>query len=74
MALVLASVGVYVHIPFCERICPYCDFAVDARKRIETAEQENYVAALLAELELRAPQFEQHHLDTIYFGGGTPSL
>ena len=74
MALVLASVGVYVHIPFCERICPYCDFAVVARKRIETAEQENYVAALLAELEIRAPQFELHHLDTIYFGGGTPSL
>lgn len=70
----MKSVGVYVHIPFCERICPYCDFAVVARRNLGEVEEEKYVAALLGELTTRAPLFSSHHLDTIYFGGGTPSL
>ena len=60
--------GLYVHVPFCSAICPYCDFAVvtgarDRRKR--------YVEHLLRELEARN---ELTGFDTVYFGGGTPSL
>lgn len=76
----VASVGVYIHIPFCERICPYCDFAVEAVGRVghsdgPFADRESaYVDALLAELELRADRFSGHELASLYFGGGTPSL
>lgn len=60
--------GLYVHVPFCARICPYCDFAVRTggpeRRRL-------YVDHLLAEIDLWAGEFGG--FDTIYFGGGTPS-
>ena len=77
--------SLYIHVPFCVSICPYCDFVVVAgaaargpRNRIVT-----FVAALRQEIELRAgpgsgfrsrEQRPQPPLDTIYFGGGTPSL
>ncbi|MFN0057954.1 MAG: radical SAM family heme chaperone HemW [Planctomycetota bacterium] len=60
--------GLYVHYPFCSAICPYCDFAVV--KGGANARSQLY-AALRAELELIEWPFE---IDTIYFGGGTPSL
>ena len=62
--------GVYVHIPFCARICPYCDFAVAVER---SGERERLVDALKREIEQRAPTF-RHGVDTIYFGGGTPSV
>ncbi|MBM4382912.1 MAG: radical SAM family heme chaperone HemW [Deltaproteobacteria bacterium] len=68
------SVGAYVHVPFCERICPYCDFPVVAARSLTRAEEDRYVAALLGELAGRAVDFAGRALDTIYFGGGTPSL
>jgi oxygen-independent coproporphyrinogen-3 oxidase len=68
------SLGVYLHVPFCERICPYCDFAVVAARPLRPPDEERYVAALLAELALRAPAWEGHRLATVYLGGGTPSL
>src|SRR5262245_12758241 len=68
------TLGVYVHVPFCERVCPYCDFAVVAARRLARAEEERYVAALVAELAARAPLFAGRALETIYFGGGTPAL
>lgn len=68
------AVGVYLHLPFCERICPYCDFAVVAARRLEPAVEARTVAGLLAELEARAPDFAGRSLATIYLGGGTPSL
>ncbi len=68
------SVGVYVHIPFCERICPYCDFAVVAARKLSPADEERYVSALLAELAGRSEAFAGRALATLYFGGGTPSL
>ena len=60
--------GIYVHVPFCSAICPYCDFAVlmgdaDARAR--------YVETLLAELATVDP--DDWSCDTLYLGGGTPS-
>ena len=63
-----APAGVYVHLPFCDRICPYCDFAVVEHQRVRV---ERYLRALHAEID-RAPQ-PRHPVSTIYLGGGTPS-
>lgn len=68
------SVGVYLHVPFCERICPYCDFPVVAARRLDAGREAAYVGALLAELAQRRGEFAEHHLASIYLGGGTPSL
>ncbi len=68
------SLGVYLHVPFCQRICPYCDFAVVAARRLAAADEARYVAALGAELEGRAARFGERSLETIYLGGGTPAL
>ncbi|MBW1885157.1 MAG: radical SAM family heme chaperone HemW [Deltaproteobacteria bacterium] len=69
-----SQVGVYLHLPFCERICPYCDFAVVAARPLEAALEARYVAALRAELERRRGDFSGRSLASLYFGGGTPSL
>ena len=61
--------GVYLHIPFCRSRCSYCDFATDVYKSAEIV--ESYVSALTKEIE-NFPAGEA--IDTIYFGGGTPSL
>lgn len=68
------AVGVYVHLPFCERICPYCDFAVVAARPLEPEVEARYLEGLRSELTARAPAFEGRRLASIYFGGGTPSL
>lgn len=64
------SAGVYIHIPFCISRCSYCDFATDVYRDIETVER--YVAALVSEICQFKPVGQ--NIDTIYFGGGTPSL
>ncbi len=63
------SSGVYLHIPFCRSRCSYCDFATDVYKTAEIV--ESYVSALVKEIEIFPVQ---KTVDTIYFGGGTPSL
>lgn len=68
------TVGVYVHIPFCERVCPYCDFAVVGVRVLDPAREDRYVDALLCELEARRGAFEGRSLASLYLGGGTPSL
>ncbi len=68
------TLGVYLHVPFCERICPYCDFPVVAARTLSRADEESYVEALLRELEGRREAFAGRRLETLYFGGGTPSL
>ncbi len=73
-----ADLGIYVHIPFCERVCPYCDFAVEAVGQLDRELERAYVELLLRELELaRSALYERlegRSLATVYFGGGTPSL
>lgn len=63
--------GVYVHVPFCPYVCPYCDFNVLVRR---APPWEAFVAALRRELEARASIFAGQALESLYFGGGTPSL
>ena len=63
--------GIYLHIPFCKHKCTYCDFT-SFPNRLEYAEA--YMACLYKEIELRAKQLENHTFDTVYFGGGTPSV
>ena len=67
------DLGVYVHIPFCERICPYCDFAVVRAPTLAPAREAAFVAALQREFAVRLPAFGAARLATLYFGGGTPS-
>jgi len=67
------ELGVYVHVPFCARICPYCDFAVVRAPELARDREDAFVAALIAEFERRLPLFQASRLATLYFGGGTPS-
>ncbi len=67
------AVAVYVHWPYCARICPYCDFNV-VRDRGRTAEQAGLVEAILADLAAQAALIGARPLASIFFGGGTPSL
>lgn len=61
--------GLYVHVPFCSAICPYCDFAVVKGSEVR---RRSFVETLLAEIHLASG--DARPFDTIYFGGGTPSL
>jgi putative oxygen-independent coproporphyrinogen III oxidase len=69
-----ARFGVYVHFPYCLSKCPYCDFASVAAKQVP---EERYASAILRELEQRLetePALRGRRAESIYFGGGTPSL
>lgn len=61
--------GIYIHIPFCKRRCIYCDFFSSTHSDLI----DNYVDALCKELELRKDYLAHAPINTIYFGGGTPS-
>ncbi len=63
--------GVYVHWPYCARICPYCDFNVYAAKARDTAPLFD---ALLRDLDGWRARTGEREVDSIFFGGGTPSL
>jgi putative oxygen-independent coproporphyrinogen III oxidase len=63
--------GVYVHWPYCARVCPYCDFNVYAAKARDTA---SLLDAILRDLEGWRARTGERTVDTIFFGGGTPSL
>ena len=63
--------GIYLHIPFCRSRCSYCDFATGT---YESALADRYVRALAQEIAAFSIEGEAHEVDTIYFGGGTPSL
>lgn len=65
------KLGVYVHWPFCARICPYCDFNVYKHRGVDSA---RWTAALIRDLEHWAARTRGRRLTSLYFGGGTPSL
>lgn len=62
--------GLYFHIPFCKRICAYCDFY----KSVQLDRMDDLVGAMHRELEARRDYLQGEKLTTRYFGGGTPSL
>lgn len=61
--------GIYIHIPFCKTRCIYCDFYSTTRSELK----ERYIHALCRELEIRRQYLQGEPIETIYFGGGTPS-
>ena len=64
--------GLYIHIPFCSTVCPYCDFSV---LRAGVPARKRFVDHLVAEVPLAAREWhDPTPFDTVYFGGGTPSL
>ncbi|SDD96651.1 oxygen-independent coproporphyrinogen-3 oxidase [Pricia antarctica] len=62
--------GIYIHIPFCKQACHYCDFHFST----VMGKKEAMVSALQKELVLRRDEFSDEVVETIYFGGGTPSV
>jgi len=62
--------GIYIHIPFCKQACYYCDFHFSTSLK----KKEELIEALVTELELRKKELQNQVVETIYFGGGTPSL
>lgn len=68
----LPPLSLYIHIPWCVRKCPYCDF--NSHEKKETLPERAYTAALLADLEQDLPRIWGRPIESIFFGGGTPSL
>lgn len=64
--------GVYVHIPWCVRKCPYCDF--NSHQVRDVLPEAEYVSALATDLEMASPQVWGRKIHTVFFGGGTPSV
>jgi len=62
--------GIYIHIPFCKQACHYCDFHFSTSLK----KKDDLIQSLITELELRKEEFKNTVVETIYFGGGTPSL
>ena len=62
--------GIYVHIPFCKKACHYCDFHFSTSLN----NKEALVKSILSEIDLRINYLTDKNIETIYFGGGTPSL
>jgi len=64
--------SLYIHIPWCVRKCPYCDF--NSHEARGTAPEDDYIAALIADLESALPLIWGRKIYTVFFGGGTPSV
>lgn len=67
----MGNLSLYIHIPFCVKKCNYCDF-LSAPCNEET--KQKYVDVLCSEIAYRAKQFKDRKVDTVFFGGGTPSI
>ena len=67
----LPPLGLYIHLPWCERKCPYCDFN---SHEIQELPETQYIDALLQDLDTDIPQLHQREVATLFIGGGTPSL
>ncbi len=68
----LPPLSLYIHIPWCVRKCPYCDF--NSHQARGALPEQQYVAALIRDLELALPLIWGRKVYTVFFGGGTPSL
>ncbi|MCG8206061.1 radical SAM family heme chaperone HemW [Tenacibaculum finnmarkense] len=62
--------GIYIHIPFCKQACFYCDFHFSTSLK----KKNELISCLITELEIRKNELQNELIETIYFGGGTPSL
>lgn len=62
--------GIYIHIPFCKQACHYCDFHFSTSMK----KKEEMVLAIAKEIKMRKNEFKNEIVETIYFGGGTPSV
>ncbi len=67
-----ASLALYVHMPWCVRKCPYCDFNSHQLKSAQP--DASYIDALLRDFDSESPRLAGRRIDTVFFGGGTPSL
>ncbi len=65
------NLGLYIHIPFCRTLCVYCAFPTYANK---TSRIGDYIDSLINEITAKSKDFGEYQVDSIYFGGGTPSL
>ncbi len=62
--------GIYIHIPFCRKACRYCDFYFSVNLHY----LDSFVDALVKEIRQKGESNAGHNLETLYLGGGTPSL
>lgn len=62
--------GIYIHIPFCKQKCHYCNFYTVISQKY----RDGFISAILKELEQRKNYLNDKHINTVYFGGGTPSM
>jgi putative oxygen-independent coproporphyrinogen III oxidase len=65
-------VALYVHMPWCVRKCPYCDF--NSHQLKSAAPDASYIDALIRDFDFELPRLKGRRIDTVFFGGGTPSL
>ncbi|WP_396602988.1 radical SAM family heme chaperone HemW [Algibacter sp. R77976] len=65
-----AAASIYIHIPFCKQACHYCDFHFSTSLK----KKDELIQCLVQELEIRQGELKNQTVETIYFGGGTPSL
>ncbi|PWA05654.1 radical SAM family heme chaperone HemW [Flavobacterium psychrotolerans] len=62
--------GIYIHIPFCKQACHYCDFHFSTSMK----KKDQMILAMAKEIQMRKSEFKDEVVETIYFGGGTPSV
>jgi putative oxygen-independent coproporphyrinogen III oxidase len=72
LAAAEASLALYVHMPWCVRKCPYCDF--NSHQLKSALPDAAYIDALIRDFDLELPRLEGRRIETVFFGGGTPSL
>ena len=68
----LPPLSLYIHIPWCVRKCPYCDF--NSHEAREPVPEQCYIDALIADLEAALPLVWGRNVYSVFFGGGTPSV
>ncbi len=69
---IMPPLSLYIHIPWCVRKCPYCDF--NSHEARGAFPEQKYIAALVRDLEMALPSIWGRRVSTVFFGGGTPSL